>query len=354
MRLLIITQKVDQNDAILGFFHEWLIKFAARFDTIEVICLEEGQHELPANVRVHSLGKERRRSRSSYIYNFFRYIWSLRNKYDAIFVHMNPIYVILGGWLWKISGKRVDLWYVHRSVDFKLRLASWFVDTIYTAAKESCLLKSRKIEVVGHGIDTEKYSSVERSLRLPDDPIRIIHVGRITRIKNCDTLVAAAEVLKRTWGKSFEILFIGEPVTDEDISYKKSLDSRIVSMGLSDIIDFIGPVPNREMVAHYAQADASINLTPTGGTDKAVLESLASGVPAFFSNEAFVEVVTPYESVFRFSYRDADMLAQKIKQYFNRTDNDHVEQELRTKIRERFSIMELISRISLNIHDTSR
>lgn len=28
MRLLIITQKVDENDAILGFFHGWIAEFA--------------------------------------------------------------------------------------------------------------------------------------------------------------------------------------------------------------------------------------------------------------------------------------------------------------------------------------
>ena len=27
MKLLVITQKVDKNDAILGFFHRWLIEF---------------------------------------------------------------------------------------------------------------------------------------------------------------------------------------------------------------------------------------------------------------------------------------------------------------------------------------
>src|SRR3989344_7209303 len=55
--LLILTQKVDRDDPVLGFFHGWLVEFARRFERITVVCLEEGVHSLPKNVEVLSLGK---------------------------------------------------------------------------------------------------------------------------------------------------------------------------------------------------------------------------------------------------------------------------------------------------------
>ena len=58
MKLLIVTQKVDQNDSVLGFFHKWIIQFAGHFETVTVVCLEKGNYDLPKNVRVLSLGKE--------------------------------------------------------------------------------------------------------------------------------------------------------------------------------------------------------------------------------------------------------------------------------------------------------
>ena len=58
MKLLIITQTVDINDQILGFFHRWVEEFAKHCEQITVICLEKGIHDLPQNVRVFSLGKE--------------------------------------------------------------------------------------------------------------------------------------------------------------------------------------------------------------------------------------------------------------------------------------------------------
>ena len=85
MRLLIVTQTVDSGDPILGFFHRWIEEFAKHTERIEVICLREGFHALPANVRVHSLGKERGAAgRATYALHFLSLVWRLRHDYDAL------------------------------------------------------------------------------------------------------------------------------------------------------------------------------------------------------------------------------------------------------------------------------
>jgi hypothetical protein len=90
MKLLIVTQVVDSTDLYLGFFHRWIEELAPRFENIEVVCLLEGKHALPKNVRIHSLGKERGKQ-PSYIYafRFLKIVWRLRKEYDAVLVHMN-------------------------------------------------------------------------------------------------------------------------------------------------------------------------------------------------------------------------------------------------------------------------
>src|SRR3954464_15352498 len=97
MRLLIFTQKVDRYDPVLGFFYPWLEEFSKRFESIVVVCLEKGEHTLPSNVKVLSLGKEDGVSKYIYLKNFYKYIWNERNNYDKVFVHMNQEYVLLGG-----------------------------------------------------------------------------------------------------------------------------------------------------------------------------------------------------------------------------------------------------------------
>ena len=55
--------------------------------------------------------------------------------------------------------KKTLLWYTHKAVNWKLKLAEKLVDKIFTASKESFRLPSKKVEITGHGIDLEKFKS---------------------------------------------------------------------------------------------------------------------------------------------------------------------------------------------------
>src|SRR3989338_669213 len=144
MRLLIITQKVDEQDAVLGFMHGWVLEFARQAEKVSVICLEKGQVNLPENVQILSLGKERIKikdlrfkfgERLVYTWRFVRYIVQNRREYDAVLVHMNPEYIVLGGLFWKLWDKTVILWYAHKSTPWHLRLALLFTDIVFTSTK---------------------------------------------------------------------------------------------------------------------------------------------------------------------------------------------------------------------------
>ena len=52
MNILIITQKVDRKDQLLGFFIDWLAVFAEKFEKVTVLCLEKGEFNLAENVKV--------------------------------------------------------------------------------------------------------------------------------------------------------------------------------------------------------------------------------------------------------------------------------------------------------------
>ena len=111
MKILLLTQKIDDKDDVLGFMANWLKKMAEHFDFITVICLEAGEYHLPTNVRVLSLGKELKSSRWQYLQRLYRYLWQTRRDYQAVLVHMNPEYIVLAAWFWRIVGKKIYLWY---------------------------------------------------------------------------------------------------------------------------------------------------------------------------------------------------------------------------------------------------
>lgn len=296
MKLLIITQKVDKNDDILGFFHQWLFEFAKHTELLTVICLEKGDYNLPKNTRVFSLGKEEGKGRFVYLARFFKYIRSLHREYDAVFVHMNPIYTVLGGCFWKVRGKKIALWYTHKRVDLKLRIAEKFSDIIFTASKESFRLPSKKVVVTGHGIDIEKFKPTLKE-KHTDKKLRIITVGRIAPVKNLHIVIDAAKILKEK-GIDFQIKIAGKPATKSDEKYFKTLKDTVRTAGLGKEVSFIGSVPYSKIQNFYQEGDIFVNLSETGSLDKAVLEAMASGTPVLTSNEAFFNML-PNEYLLR-------------------------------------------------------
>ncbi len=343
MKLLIITQKVDKNDSILGFFHGWIDEFSKRFEFVTVICLEKGKYNLEDNVKVLSLGKESRVGRLGYVWSFYKYIISERKNYDAVFVHMNPEYIVLGGLLWKIFRKKISLWYTHRNVDLKLKIASGLADNIFTASKESFNLKSDKIHVMGHGININKFKNKKTR---NSGVINILHVGRITKIKNIITLIDSAKILKEIWDKDFRITLVGSTITDLDLDYFEEIKLLVSKYKLTDIINFRGNVSNDDIVSCYHNSDVVVNMTPTGGVDKAVLEAMASGIPVLSSNEAFRDYFVEYSDILLFKERDAEDLSLKIKALFNNNDLDKIGEFLVAQAEKKASVVSLIKNIS--------
>ena len=171
MRLLITTQAVDLDDPVLGFMHRWIEEFAAHFDSIEVICLKQGRMQLPANVHVHSLGKphfakasrdegSRLVSRIRYILRFYRYLWKLRGSYNAVFVHMNQEYVLLGGIFWRMSGKKFVLWRNHKKGSWTTRLAAGLATTVCYTSSAAYVAHFKNAVQMPIGIDTEFFKPV--------------------------------------------------------------------------------------------------------------------------------------------------------------------------------------------------
>jgi len=265
MKLLIVTQAVDTEDSILGFFVRWIEVFAQHCERVTVICLRKGAYVLPNNVEVIALDGTSRFSRALQIW---RFCISHRAEYDTVFVHMNPEYIVAAGLLWRAMHKRIALWYTHKSVDLKLRIAEFFANIIFTASKESFRLKSKKVRVMGHGIDTTFFC--------PDSSVArgdwILSVGRLMKSKRHDLAIREAVQEDK------ELRIAGEgPERQHLETLAREFHARV---------RFLGGLNQPQLRDEYRRAAYLIHTSETGSLDKVVLEALACGLPVRTSDPA--------------------------------------------------------------------
>jgi glycosyltransferase involved in cell wall biosynthesis len=342
MKILVCTQKVDKNDAILGFFHGWIEEFSKHCESVLVICLEKGEYNLSSNVKVLSLGKENGDSRIKYILRFYKYIWKYRKDYDNIFVHMNPEYIMLGGMYWRICKKKIGLWYMHKSITLKLRIAEKLVQKIFTGTKASFRLKSNKVVITGHGIDLKSFSF--KSQILQKETKKFITVSRISRIKRIEDVIELAYILKKR-NKIFDFKIIGDIL---DIEYFKELQHKVDRYDLNNYIKFVGKVPSYYVKNYLSKADIFIHTGNTGSLDKTVLEAMASGLLVYTANDSSMEMF--YENgLDNFVYKEGniDGLSEKVLSIFDfrKSYLDKVLDKMRKIVMENHDLEKLISRI---------
>lgn len=276
MKLLIVTQKADPADPILGFFHRWILAFAARVDSLTVIAQQAVDPSLPGNVMLHSLGKEDHLPLWRQITRFWGILWSERAHYDRVLVHMTPIWVILGWPLWFLLRKRVYLWYEIRRGSWRLTLALLLARKVFSATPQGLPFPHRKQVVTGHGIDVDLFR--------PDparrEPGRIIAVGRITRSKRYDVILRAFSELP----SACRLTIAGGIVTPADETEWERLQKQIMDLQLAGRVAVHWMEPG-DMPRWYARADAMLHAC-VGGLDKAVLEAMACGCPVVSSSGA--------------------------------------------------------------------
>ncbi len=311
-KMLILTQKVDKNDGNLGFFHRWIEEFAKQSESVTVICLYEGVHHLPVNVRVLSLGKESGVSRMKYLRRFYSYIWNERKNYDSVFVHMNQIYAILGGLLWRLLGKRIGLWYTHGSVSVSLRVAAFFVHDVFTSTAESFRIGTRKKHIVGHGIDTSVFlPTVTPPSR---DGLHCITFGRMSPVKEYETIIDALNILIKK-GIAIDLIIIGSAGTPAQTVYQKKLHERVTRVDLSRYVSFVDAVPQQEMLPYLHRAHVFVSASATGSLDKAPLEAMAAGLPVITCNEGMVGIANRCSAITMFAPHDVQGLADALERF---------------------------------------
>ena len=113
---------------------------------------------------------------------------------------------------------------------------------------------------------------------------------------------------------------------------------------MNEVVDFIGALPQAEVLKYYQDCDLFINLSETGSLDKVVLEAMASKKLILTSNVAFKNIIP--EQLFCTS-KDVMYLINKIKEiYFLPVDKKRELQDiLRNEVVNNHNLDNLIKKI---------
>lgn len=308
MRVLMVVQQLEESHWLRGFIVAWVRALAARVEHVTVITLEQGEAVLPSNVAVHTMGKEHGYGRARELANFYRGLARFSDDVDVIFSHMTPRYTWLAAPFALARRKPQVLWYTHPKVSLELRLATAVARRVVSASETSFPLKTPKLRVLGHGIDTDFFTPGANTVL--DHPPVVLLVGRLTRIKNHGALLRALadEV-------DAQAVLIGEAAGAFDSAYLETLKAEARRLGVESRVAFTGALPAGVLRYWYQRATAAVNLTPAGSFDKTVLESLACGLPTVVSHHGFDALLGDAAPRLRIdSPDDAAGLAQRLRQ----------------------------------------
>lgn len=348
MKLLFITQKVDLDDDVLGVYHSWIRKLSQKLTKVSVVCLYQGKTVLPNNVGVFSLGKEAYPSRLKYIFNFYKYIWKLKHDYDVVFVHMNPVYIVLGGCFWKLWGKKIMLWYNHPLGNLTAKIGIFFSDKVFCTSAYSFAAKYKKTEIMPVGINTDLFKPMPEILKKYN---RILFLGRISPIKKIEVLIEAVKILDSK-NIGFELLIVGSSASAKDKKYELKLKEMASTLVSKDRIVFKPSVPNYKTPEIYNSSVIFVNLTPTGSFDKTTLEAMSCGTLVLVSNDVFKRFFSPEaQKICMFNEDSVEDLSGKIGSIWALPDEKKQELSsyLQNVVAENHSLDGLISRLYENL-----
>ncbi len=141
-------------------------------------------------------------------------------------------------------------------------------DTVFEAGADP-----RRTLVIPSPYDTSAFGHIERAQRAPDRPLRLLSVGRLVDVKGYDLLVEAVAALV-TGGKDVTLRIVG------DGPQRAVLQSLISARRLGDRITLAGQTDKGALLNELGNADLFVLASRREGLGVALIEALATGLPA--------------------------------------------------------------------------
>ncbi len=171
---------------------------------------------------------------------------------------------------------------VHLYMARQLKAGKWFIRSAFglssrviAVSNESArqlaeLNDGLQITIVPNVIDTTAFLANHQPKKSDDGPIKLLFVGAAGKLKGEKDLVEALALVKEA-GLDVRVSFVGYRT--------EGLADICRSMGLTDLIDHLGPVAMDKRLDFYRNADIFVLPTYAEAMPIAVIEAMAAGLP---------------------------------------------------------------------------
>lgn len=318
LRVLYVTSVCDPAHTISASAFWWADALAARCERVDVIALDTGgtpRH----NMHLHSLHRSGRSLAWTAVPRLAWLLARLMPAADVVFCQYSTKFVFASWPFAAVFRKPIVLWWSHAHVDWRLKVATKMVAAVATSSADSFRLVTMKKHVIGHGVDVNMFapcigvppsSAAAHEVR----PITIMSIGRISPVKDLETVINAAGILLKEGAPTFAVDLVGDVGRSGDAAYLARLQHRVRELGLEDVVKFRGPVPHDHTANELRRADIFVNALAVGGVGRAWLEAMSVGLPTVLCTPAIDDVLDDdLRGMLRFTPGDAGDLARRLR-----------------------------------------
>ncbi len=319
MTLVFICQVIDEDDPIQSATIRWVKVLAEHKDIryLHVISLYTGEYDLPENVTVYPIWGY---SKILRLTSFYRHVVKIvsRNKVDGFFVHQAGPYPLLLLPTKYLCGIPIYQWKAHPHINRVMELSARHCDDLlFTATKNSFPLDLDSRKIVGHGINTDRFSDTGASRSKS-----LVTVGRLMPSKRIHLMIRAVEYCNNIFDVSYTLDVIG-PLKGKRANkkYIGKIRDLISRLDLSSQVYLRGAVERNQLPALLSQYRLFLNLSTTA-LDKAVLEAMACRTPVLSTNPCVSDILhPPYDEILFASSADPKRLANRIHSVMSMSDS---------------------------------
>jgi len=262
---------------------------------------------------------------------------------------------------WSISAHAKDIWTIsERELRKKLAACDWVVTC--TAANVSYLSSlsrvADKVSLLYHGLDFSRFDrnqalAARRDGSDADDAVRLISVGRAVDKKGYEVLLAALAELPPTLCWRFVHIGGGELL--------EQLQAQARDLDLQDRIEWLGALPQTEVLAQYRNADLFVlpsKISADGDRDglpNVLMEAQSQGLACLSTNISGIpELIIHAESGWLVQQKDSAELARALERLISDPElRARLGQSGCARVRQEFSmergIDKLVQRLQLSM-----